>query len=78
MMVADDQTVENVQNLRKRFTEKGAALDASETVIYCNSGISASFGMLALELAGARNLRVYDGSWKEWGNDAATPKETGN
>lgn len=78
MMVAHDQTVETVQNLRKRFTEKGAALDASETVIYCNSGISASFGMLAMELAGARNLRVYDGSWKEWGNDAATPKETGN
>ncbi len=78
MMVAHDQTLETVQNLRKRFTEKGAALDASETVIYCNSGISASFGMLALELAGARNLRVYDGSWKEWGNDAATPKETGN
>lgn len=75
-MVADDQTVETVENLRTRFAEKGAALDASDTVIYCNSGISASFGMLALELAGARNLRLYDGSWKEWGNDAATPKET--
>ncbi len=76
-MVADDQTVETTNNLLKCFAEKGAALDASDTVVYCNSGISASFGMLALELAGARNLRLYDGSWKEWGNDAATPKETG-
>ncbi|MCY3979180.1 MAG: sulfurtransferase [Chloroflexi bacterium] len=76
-MVAEDQTVETAHNLRKRFTENGVALDASDTVIYCNSGVSASFGMLALELAGARNLRLYDGSWKEWGNDGATPKETG-
>ena len=76
-MVADDQTVETTDNLLKCFAEKGAALDAGDTVVYCNSGISASFGMLALELAGARNLRLYDGSWKEWGNDAATPKETG-
>ena len=76
-MVADDQTVETANKLQKCFAEKGAALDASDTVVYCNSGISASFGMLALELAGARNLRLYDGSWKEWGNDAATPKETG-
>lgn len=76
MMVADDQTVATAQDLRRRFTEKGVAFDASDTVIYCNSGVSASFGMLALEMAGARNLRLYDGSWKEWGNDAATPKET--
>ena len=77
MMVAEDQTVETTNNLRKCFAEKGVALEASDTVIYCNSGISASFGILALELAGARNLRLYDGSWKEWGNDAASPKATG-
>lgn len=77
MLVAGDQTAETADNLRKRFAENGVTLDASDTVIYCNSGVSASFGMLALELAGARNLRLYDGSWKEWGNDTATPKETG-
>ena len=75
-MVADDQTVETTLNLRKCFADNGVSPDASDTVIYCNSGVSASFGMLALELAGARNLRLYDGSWKEWGNDVATPKET--
>ena len=75
-MVADDLTVKPAPDLRRRFAESGVALDASDTVIYCNSGVSASFGMLALEMAGARNLRLYDGSWKEWGNDAATPKAT--
>ncbi len=76
-MVADDMTLKSLEALRACFDEAGVALDAGETVIYCNSGVSASFGLLALEVAGARNLRLYDGSWKEWGNDASKPKATG-
>ena len=75
-MVADDMTLKSPEALRACFAAKGIALDADETVIYCNSGVSASYGMLALEVAGARNLRLYDGSWKEWGNDPAKPMET--
>ncbi|MCY4061045.1 MAG: sulfurtransferase [Chloroflexi bacterium] len=77
-MVADDLTVLSPEALRECFAENGVALDAGDTVIYCNSGVSASFGMLALEVAGARNLRLYDGSWKEWGNNPMTPKATGS
>lgn len=77
-MVADDLTVLTPDALRECFADNGVALDAGDTVIYCNSGVSASFGMLALELAGARNLRLYDGSWKEWGNNPMTPKATGS
>ena len=76
VMVADDMTLESAAELTKRFAETGVALDESDTVLYCNSGVSATYGMLALEVAGAKNLRIYDGSWKEWGNDASTPKET--
>lgn len=76
-MVADDLTVLPPDALRTCFAENGVALDAGDTVIYCNSGVSASFGMLALELAGAGNLRLYDGSWKEWGNNPMTPKAKG-
>ena len=76
-MVAGDQTLKSPAALRECFAENGVALDADETVIYCNSGVSATYGMLALEVVGARNLRLYDGSWKEWGNDPATPKERG-
>lgn len=76
-IVADDLTVLSPDALRECFAENGVSLDAGDTVIYCNSGVSASFGMLALEVAGARNLRLYDGSWKEWGNNPVTPKATG-
>ncbi len=77
-MLADDMTLKSPEALRECFAENGVALDAAETVIYCNSGVSASYGMLALEVAGARNLRLYDGSWKEWGNDPETPKAKGS
>ena len=75
-LVADDMTMKTADELRQVFADKGIALDAADTTLYCNSGVSATYGMLALEVAGASNLRIYDGSWKEWGNDPAKPKAT--
>lgn len=72
-MVADDATLLSKDDLIVHFSDLGISLDAPDTVIYCNSGVSASYGMLAMQVAGATNVRVYDGSWKEWGNDATKP-----
>lgn len=71
-MVSADGTMLSLEELRDHFSTNGISVDAN-TVIYCNSGVSASYGMLALQLAGAKNVRVYDGSWKEWGNDPDRP-----
>ena len=75
-LVAEDLTLKPVRDLLDQFARSGVDLNAPDTVLYCNSGVSATYGMLALEVAGASNLRIYDGSWKEWGNDATTPKAT--
>ncbi len=73
-MVTGDMRAKPAADIRKHLQGLGIDLEAEDTVLYCNSGVSATFGMLAMEIAGARNLRLYDGSWTEWGGDPATPK----
>ncbi len=73
-MVTGDMRAKPAADIRKRLQGLGIDLEAEDTVLYCNSGVSATFGMLAMEIAGASNLRLYDGSWTEWGGDPATPK----
>ena len=75
-IVAGDMTLKPADELAVILQEAGIEIDAPDTVLYCNSGVSATYGMLAMEVAGASNLRIYDGSWKEWGNDDKTPKAT--
>lgn len=48
-----------------------AGLDPSvTTVAYCVSGWRASFAWLTLTALGYEDVRLYDGSWNEWGNGA--------
>ena len=63
--------------LRKRFSSLGAVEGA---VVYCGSGVNACQDLLAMELAGVPNGRLYAGSWSDWSHhDApvATGKEPG-
>lgn len=49
--------------------------DPSKTVIsYCHVGLGrGSFQYLALKKAGHEKVKLYVGSWDEWGNDASLP-----
>jgi len=45
-----------------------AGIDSDKPVITtCGSGVTAAVLALALEIAGARDVALYDGSWAEWG-----------
>jgi thiosulfate/3-mercaptopyruvate sulfurtransferase len=79
-LVNPDGTFPGAEQLRARFETAGinpAGIDPDEeeVVLYCNGGVSASYGLLALRAAGYKGGAVYDGSWKEWGNDETRPIE---
>ena len=69
MFKDDAELKKQVQKLEKNGYAPG------KTVIsYCHVGLGrGSFQYLALRQAGVKNVKVYVGSWDEWGNDPALP-----
>lgn len=59
--------------LRRRYEALGAREGA---VFYCGSGVNATHDILAMEIAGLPNARLYNGSWSDWSNRDA-PIATG-
>lgn len=73
LLNATDGTVLPADELRRRLAELGVTDDEQPVITYCNAGVSASMGLLALRVAGFCNSANYDGSWKDWGNDERRP-----
>ncbi|MDQ3347245.1 MAG: sulfurtransferase [Acidobacteriota bacterium] len=60
--------------LKKMYVEAGVTPDR-EVIAYCHGGYRAAQSYLALRLLGYPRVRVYVGSWKEWGDRAELPVE---
>jgi thiosulfate/3-mercaptopyruvate sulfurtransferase len=53
------------ERLRAMFSSKGVNLEQPITTT-CGSGVTAAVIALGLEIAGAENVSLYDGSWAEY------------
>ncbi|HWH22351.1 MAG TPA: 3-mercaptopyruvate sulfurtransferase [Allosphingosinicella sp.] len=72
----EDGTWKRGEELRAAFERAGVDL-SKPMVTTCGSGVTAAVLLFGAHLLGKEDVRLYDGSWSEWGADPATPKVTG-
>ncbi len=75
-VVADGGKLKSAQEVEQAFVAAGVDL-ARPIITTCGSGVTAAVLLLALESIGKKGVVLYDGSWSEWGADAALPTATG-
>lgn len=70
-----DERFRSVDELRALFQARGAT-PGSEIITYCRMSHRATVLYFVLtQLLGHEHVRVYDGSWTEWGNLVGVPVE---
>lgn len=73
--VREDGTFKSVDELRALYEGRGVTKD-KEVIVYCRIGERAAHTFFVLkEILGYPRVRVYDGSWSEWGNLVGAPIE---
>jgi thiosulfate/3-mercaptopyruvate sulfurtransferase len=70
------QTFKGHAAISAAFARAGVDLSKPITTS-CGSGVTACAVALGAYLIGKTDVNIYDGSWLEWGADAALPLETG-
>jgi thiosulfate/3-mercaptopyruvate sulfurtransferase len=60
------------EELAEMYASAGLSKDKT-VIVHCQTGVRAAHTYLVLRSLGYTKVRLYDGSWEEWGNDAATP-----
>lgn len=65
-LVLEGNSYDSKEELQKLFNSFN---NSNEQIFTCGSGITASILAFASHLLGNKNIKVYDGSWSEWGQE---------
>ncbi len=76
MGVNDTGEFKSADELKKIYGDAGIT-DGETIYTLCQTAVRATHTWFILtDLLGEKNVKVYDGSWTEWGNDSSLPIET--
>ncbi len=76
-LLNDDDTMKSPEEIGAQFKQAGIDPQSyDEVVCYCRLSHRASMAWLAVsQLLGHKNVKIYDGSWTEWGSIVGYPIE---
>ncbi|CAG9414663.1 3-mercaptopyruvate sulfurtransferase [Providencia alcalifaciens] len=73
-LLVENGEYKSPEQLKAIFAEHDVDIHAP-TVTTCGSGMTAAVVLMALMLLGNSHVRLYDGSWAQWGQDNGLPIE---
>lgn len=73
--LVENGTFKDDTDLKAVFAEAGVHLDRP-VITTCGSGVTAAVLAFGLTRLGVEDVKLYDGSWSEWGARADLPVET--
>ncbi len=75
-LLNDDDTFKDEQTLRSLYAKAGVVNKGQDVVVYCRLSHRATLAWFAMRyLLGCQDVKVYDGSWTEWGSIVGFPVE---
>ena len=66
-VLSSEQKLLPLADVERKLADLSLSLE-EDTIVYCQGGVRAAHSYFVLKELGYKKIRVYDGSWAEYGN----------